>query len=72
MKLKIKVTYEWEEEADETLQYYMDDLNISLEEAKENFENSGPHVESLCKLDYCADNCIDTAYKSEVLMEWKD
>ena len=34
MKLKIKVTYEWEEEADETLQYYMDDLNISLEEAK--------------------------------------
>jgi len=70
MKLRIKVTYEWEEDADEALQDLIADNNYSYEEALCDFRQFGPHMESISKLDTRADNCIHNEYKENIETEW--
>lgn len=75
MKLKIKTTYEWEEDASQMLQEYAEEhkyVEWTMEDFKMYFELQGPHIDSFDKLDACADNCINNDYTGRVELEWND
>ena len=71
MKLKVKVAYEWEENADEILSEIMDE-GFTLDEAKVEFINRGYHIDAINKLDTRASNCLPSNYKYDVKWNWTD
>lgn len=67
MKLKIKISYEWEEDLDEAWEDWKAD-GYTLEEFKNNEINFNHAIE---RLDSAADNHILTEYKRELKTTWE-
>ena len=67
MKLKIKISYEWEEDLTEAWKEWEAD-GYTIEEFKDN-ETSFNHA--IERLDSAADNHILVDYKRELKTEWK-
>ena len=68
MKLKIKISYEWEEDLTEALQDWLDD-GYTVEDFKQN-ELCFHHT--IERLDAAADNHILYEYKRNLETEWID
>lgn len=67
MKLKIKISYEWEEDLTEAWKEWEED-GYTIEEFKDN-ETSFNHA--IERLDSAADNHILAEYKRELKTEWE-
>lgn len=67
MKLKIKISYEWEEDLTEAWKEWEED-GYTIEEFKDN-ETSFNHA--IERLDSAADNHILVEYKRELKTEWE-
>ena len=68
MKLKIKISYEWEEDLTEALQEWLDD-GYTVDDFKKNELCFQHPIE---RLDSAADNHILYDYKRNLEMEWKE
>jgi len=66
MKLKIKISYEWEEDLDEAWEDWKAD-GYTIEEFKNNEINFNHAIE---RLDSAADNHILANYKRDIETEW--
>lgn len=67
MKLKIKISYEWEEDLTEAWKEWEED-GYTIEEFKNNEISFNHAVE---RLDSAADNHILVEYKRELKTEWE-
>ena len=68
MKVKIKLTYEWEEDLTEVWETYKDEGYTSKEFKDEMIRfNHG-----IDRLDCAADNHINNDYKRDLKVEWED
>lgn len=67
MKLKIKISYEWEEDLTEAWKEWEED-GYTIEEFKNNEISFNHAVE---RLDSAADNHILAEYKRELKTEWE-
>lgn len=65
LKLKVSVTYTWEETVDPR-EY--DDEYIS--NVKENYILTGAYQDRIAKLDTRAENCLPDGYKCSVDIKW--
>lgn len=68
MKLKVKMTIEWEEEADPFIQKGLSN-GLNVPECKEYFEKW--QQDYVSKIETRADNCLPTGYKINTEMRWK-
>ena len=68
MKVKIKISYEWEEDLTEAWEEWKAD-GCSIEEFK---EKGACYDDAISRLDTAADNHICYDYKRNLDIEWKD
>lgn len=67
LKLKVSVTYSWEETLDP--KEYDDELVSNI---KEHYILTGAYQERINKLDIRASNCLPDKYKCSVDLKWVD
>ena len=67
LKLKIMVTYSWEETVD--LSEYEDEFVSNI---KEHYILTGAYQERINKLDTRAENCLPDRYKCSIDLKWAD
>ena len=67
LKLKIMVTYSWEETVDPS--EYEDEFISNI---KEYYILTGAYQERINKLDTRADNCLPDKYKCSIDLKWAD
>lgn len=67
MKLKVSITYSWEEEVDPR-EY--DDEYVS--NVKEHYILTGAYQERINKLDTRASNCLPDGFKCSIDLKWEE
>ena len=67
LKLKVSVTYSWEEEVDPR-EYE----NEYISNIKEHYILTGVYQECINKLDTRADNCLPDNYKCSIDLRWEE
>jgi len=65
LKLKVSVTYSWEEEVDPREYEYISDI-------KKHYILTGAYKECINKLDTRADNCLPDNYKCSIDLNWEE
>jgi len=65
LKLKVSVTYTWEETIDPR-----DYDGEYISNVKEHYILTGAYQDRIAKLDTCADNCLPKGYKCSVDVNW--
>lgn len=67
LKLKVSVTYTWEETVDPR-----DYENEYISNIKEHYILTGAYQDRIAKLDTRAENCLPDGYKCSVDINWKE
>jgi hypothetical protein len=67
IRLKVSVTYNWEEEIDP--REYEDEYISNI---KEHYILTGAYQERFSKLDTRAENCLPDGYKCHIDLKWEE
>lgn len=66
LKLKVMVTYTWEENVD------VSEYSDYISNIREHYILTGGYLDRINKLDEKADNCLPGNYKCSINMHWEE